>query len=35
MAMNGTFVYCISDKKVFKDAGFKSLANNGIQYINY
>ncbi|CRZ33951.1 hypothetical protein DFR55_10884 [Herbinix hemicellulosilytica] len=34
MAMNGTFVYCISDKKVFKDAGFKSLANNGIQYIN-
>lgn len=35
MAMNGTFVYCISDKKVFKDAGFKSLANNGIQYINH
>ncbi|NLU51618.1 MAG: hypothetical protein GXX10_01965 [Clostridiaceae bacterium] len=35
MAMNGTYVYCISDKKVFKDAGFKSLANNGIQYINH
>lgn len=35
MAMNGTFVYCISDKEVFKDAGFKSLANNGIQYINH
>ena len=35
MAMNGTFVYCISDKKVFKDAGFKSLANSGIQYINH
>jgi len=35
MAMNGTFVYCISDKKVFADAGFKSLANNGIQFINY
>jgi len=34
MAMNGTYVYCISDKEVFKDAGFKSLANNGIQYIN-
>lgn len=35
MAMNGTFVYCISDKKVFEDAGFRSLANNGIQYINH
>jgi len=35
MAMNGTYVYCISDKIVFNDAGFKSLANNGIQYINH
>ena len=35
MAMNGTFVYCISDRKVFEDAGFRSLANNGIQYINH
>jgi len=35
MAMNRTFVYCISDRKVFEDAGFRSLANNGIQYINH
>ncbi|HEY8422832.1 MAG TPA: hypothetical protein VIL05_14000 [Thermoclostridium sp.] len=35
MAMNGTLVYCLSDKEAFKDAGFRSLANNGIQYINH
>ena len=33
MAMNGNYVYCISDKKTFQEAGFKSLANIGIQYI--
>jgi hypothetical protein len=33
MAQNESYVYCISDKKTFKNAGFKSLANNGIQYI--
>lgn len=33
MAKNLNYVYCISDKKTFEKAGFKSLANNGIQYI--
>lgn len=33
LAQNESYVYCISDKKTFKYAGFKSLANNGIQYI--
>ena len=33
MAMNGNYVYFISDKQTFKKAGFTSLANVGIQYI--
>lgn len=33
LAQNENYVYCIRDKKTFKNAGFKSLANNGIQYI--
>jgi hypothetical protein len=33
LAQNEGYAYCISDKKTFKYAGFKSLANNGIQYI--
>lgn len=33
LAVNGDYVYCISDKRTFSSAGFKSLANNGIQYI--
>lgn len=35
LAMNGNFVYCISDNTTFKKAGFTSLANNGIQFINH
>ncbi len=33
MAQNDCYVYCISDKKTFKHAGFNSLANVGTQYI--
>lgn len=33
LAQNKNYVYCISDKKTFKNAGFASLANDGIQYI--
>lgn len=33
MAMNGNYVYFISDKQTFKKAGFTSLANVGTQYI--
>lgn len=33
LARNTNYVYCISDKKTFKKAGFKSLANIGEQYI--
>ena len=33
LAQNTNFVYCISDKTTFKNAGFTSLANDGIQYI--
>lgn len=35
MAQNSNYVYCVSDNKTFKDAGFTSLANVGIQYINH
>lgn len=35
MAQNMNYVYCVSDKKTFEKAGFNSLANNGIQYINH
>lgn len=35
LAQNEKFVYCVSDKKTFDAAGFKSLANSGIQYINH
>ena len=34
LAQNGNYVYCVSDKKTFKKAGFTSTANIGIQYIN-
>jgi hypothetical protein len=33
LAQNDSYVYCISDKKTFKNAGFHSLANVGTQYI--
>ncbi|MBO5352587.1 MAG: hypothetical protein J6J42_01750 [Lachnospiraceae bacterium] len=33
MAINGDYVYCVSDKKTFSKAGFTSTANIGIQYI--
>lgn len=35
LARNENFVYCISDKKSFKAAGFTSLANSGVQIINH
>ena len=35
LAQNEKFVYCVSDKKTFDAAGFKSLANSGTQYINH
>ena len=35
MAQNEQYLYCISDKQAFEDAGFTSLANIGIQYIYY
>ncbi len=34
LAINGDYVYCVSDKKTFSKAGFTSKANIGIQYIN-
>ena len=34
LAINGNYVYCVSDKKTFKKAGFTSTTNIGIQYIN-
>lgn len=34
LAINGDYVYCVSDKKTFSKAGFTSTANIGIQYIN-
>ena len=33
MAQNEKYVYCISDREAFFDAGFTSLANRGIQHI--
>jgi len=33
MAQNGAFVYCVSDDRSFRDAGFSELANSGIQII--
>lgn len=35
MVKNGVFVYCVSDNDTFTKAGFKGLANSGIQYINH
>lgn len=35
LAQNEEYVYCVRDKGTFKNAGFDSLANNGVQYINY
>lgn len=34
LALNGNYVYCVSDKKTFSKAGFTSTSNIGIQYIN-
>ena len=34
LALNGNYVYCVSDKKTFSKAGFTSTANIGVQYIN-
>lgn len=33
MAQNENYVYCISDREAFFDAGFTSLANRGVQHI--
>ncbi len=34
LAQNGNYVYCVSDKKTFKKAGFTSTGNVGVQYIH-
>ena len=34
LAQNGNYVYCVSDKKTFKNAGFTTTDNVGVQYIN-
>ena len=34
LAQNGNYVYCISDKRTFKAAGFTSTGNIGVQYIH-
>ena len=34
LARNGNYVYCVSDRSTFKNAGFKSKDNVGTQYIN-
>ncbi len=34
LAQNLNYVYCVSDKKTFSTAGFKSTSNIGTQYIN-
>ena len=34
LAQNGNYVYCVSDKKTFKKAGFTTTDNVGEQYIN-
>ena len=33
LAQNGNYVYCVSDKKTFRKAGFQSTENVGEQYI--
>ncbi len=33
LAINGSYVYCVSDKDTFKAAGFTSTANFGTQFI--
>lgn len=33
LAQNGNYVYCVSDKKTFKKAGFTSTDNVGDQYM--
>lgn len=33
LAHNGTYVYCVNDKRTFAKAGFVSTANIGVQYI--
>ena len=35
MAQNDKYIYCISDTATFDNAGFDSLYNVGIQYINH
>ena len=35
LALNGNYVYAISDLSTFKNAGFTTLANDGIQFINH
>ena len=34
LARNSDLVYCVTDKKTFSKAGFKSTSNIGEQYIN-
>ena len=34
LARNGNYVYCVSDKSTFSNAGFTSTDNVGIQYIH-
>lgn len=34
LAMNGNYVYCVSDKDTFSKAGFTTTANIGVQYIH-
>ncbi|MBQ9767843.1 MAG: hypothetical protein IJW37_07050 [Lachnospiraceae bacterium] len=34
LAINGNYVYCVSDKKTFSKAGFTTTANIGVQYIH-
>lgn len=34
LARNGNYVYCVSDKRTFSKAGFKSTDNIGTQYIH-
>lgn len=33
IAQNQRFVYCVSSKVAFRDAGFAGLANDGVQFI--
>lgn len=35
LAMNGNYVYCFSNHKVFENAGFDTLATDGILYLNH